>query len=173
MKFEPTDIPGAYLIALEPITDNRGYFCRTVDEEEFAMHGLRLVYSQCSISYNKKKGTIRGMHWQECPAEEEKLVVPVYGQIYDVLIDLRKDSPMYGQWRYFHLWDKALYVPRGVAHGFQTLQDDTTVYYHINTPFSKEHSRGIRYNDPAFGIRWPLPVSEISEKDRTYPDWAP
>lgn len=171
MKFDTTEIPDVYLISTELHLDERGYFMRAFDSEEFAYRGLCPSFAQCSLSYNRRRGTVRGMHWQS-PNREEKLVMPVHGQIYDVVIDLRKSSPMYGQWRYFHLGYRALYIPKGVAHGFQTLEDDTVVYYHISTPYSPDDSHGIRYNDPTFGIKWPLPVSEISEKDKSYPDYV-
>lgn len=175
MKFVATPLAGVYLIDVEPVADERGFFARTWCEQEFREHGLSPALVQCSISFNKHRGTVRGMHYQAMPHEETKLVRCVRGAIYDVLVDLRRDSASFMQW-YGAILNadnrRMFYVPSGVAHGFQTLDDDTEVSYQISEFFHPESARGVRWDDPAFGIKWPEAVSVISERDRGYPDFS-
>jgi len=173
--FRPTGLPGAYVIELERHEDARGYLARTFCEAEFAAHGLETRIAQCSVSFNRKKGTLRGMHFQEAPFEEVKLVRCSRGAIFDVIVDLRRDSPVFK--RHFAIQlDKQsgtmVYVPAGFAHGFQTLEDDTEVFYQMSQVYSAQHARGVRWNDPAFGISWPEAERIILERDRNYPDFA-
>jgi dTDP-4-dehydrorhamnose 3,5-epimerase len=176
VKIVSTVIPGAVVIEPERLTDERGFFARTWCGHEFAEHGLKSSLAQCSISFNKRAGTLRGLHYQTPPHEEAKLVRCTMGAIYDVIVDLRPDSPAYLTHVAVELTQenrKALYVPEGCAHGFQTLADNTEVFYQISEYFSSEHSTGYRWNDPAFDIGWPLEVSVISERDGGYPDFVP
>jgi dTDP-4-dehydrorhamnose 3,5-epimerase len=173
--FQPTALPGAYVIEPERLEDVRGYFARTFCQEDFAAHGLETRVAQCSISFNYRKGTLRGMHYQIAPFEEVKLVRCIHGAIYDVIIDLRRDSPTFKKHVAVHLDEKVgrmLYIPAGFAHGFQTLENDTEVAYQMSQVYSPEHARGVRWNDPAFGIRWPEDERTILERDRNYPDFA-
>ena len=175
MQFQPTTLCDAWLIRLEPARDNRGFFARTFCVKEFEARGLEANYPQHSISYSARRGTLRGMHYQCTPHSEVKLLRCVKGTIFDVIIDIRPDSPTYRKWQQFQLSSEnndQLYVPKGFAHGFQTLSDDVEVNYLISTPFEQRSARGIRYDDPAFGILWPLPVTEISEKDLHWPAFA-
>jgi dTDP-4-dehydrorhamnose 3,5-epimerase len=175
MQFYPTDLHDAYLIRLEPARDNRGSFARSFCAEEFAVHGLETNYPQHSISVSARRGTLRGMHYQRDPHCEAKLVRCSRGAILDVIIDIRSDSPTYRRWQQFELTSgngHQLYIPKGFAHGFQTLSDDAEVNYLISAPYKPEFAHGIRYDDPAFAIRWPLTVTEISEKDLHWPDFA-
>jgi dTDP-4-dehydrorhamnose 3,5-epimerase len=174
VQFNLTMFLDAYLIALEPTRDNRGFFARTFCVEEFAAHGLEDNFPQHSISFSARKGTLRGMHFQRNPHGEVKLVRCTRGAIWDVIIDIRPDSPTYRGWQGFELSSsnsRQLYIPKGFAHGFQTLSDDVEVSYLISAPYKPESAHGIRYNDPAFGISWPLSVTEISEKDLHWPDF--
>lgn len=153
--------------------DERGFFARTWAQEEFQVRGLDTRVAQCSVSYNRLRGTIRGMHYQIAPYEETKVVRCTRGQVFDVVVDLRGDSPTYRRWHGVTLSAdayNALYVPVGCAHGFQTLTDGAEVFYQISVQFAPAAARGFRYDDPAIGIVWPLPVSIISDRDRTYPD---
>ncbi|MGC1616715.1 MAG: dTDP-4-dehydrorhamnose 3,5-epimerase [Candidatus Acidiferrum sp.] len=175
MIFKPTDLPGAYIIDPERHTDVRGYFVRTYCEKEFADYGLEPRVSQCSISFNRRKGTLRGLHYQAAPFQEVKVVRCNRGSIYDVIIDLRPDSPSYKRWFAAQLDEKngtMLYIPKGFAHGFQTLADDTEVFYQMSQIFSPEHARGVRWNDPAFSIAWPEDERIILERDRNYSDFS-
>jgi dTDP-4-dehydrorhamnose 3,5-epimerase len=176
MIFSPTALPGAYVVELEPHRDARGFFARTWCRREFAEHGLDAHLAQCSMSYNARRGTLRGMHWQTPPNEEAKLVRCTAGAIHDVILDLRPESPTYLKHVAVELSredHRALYVPRGCAHGFQTLTDDSEVFYQISEFFAPEHARGIRWNDPAFGIEWPIPDPIILDRDNSYPDFVP
>jgi dTDP-4-dehydrorhamnose 3,5-epimerase len=176
MIFSPTSLAGAYVVELEPHRDVRGFFARTWCRREFQEHGLDAELAQCSISYNPRRGTLRGMHWQTPPSEEAKLVRCTTGAIYDVIIDLRPESPTYLKHVGVELSQgdrRALYVPRGFAHGLQTLKDDSEVLYQISEFFAPEHTRGIRWNDPTFGIEWPISDPIILERDNSYPDFAP
>jgi len=174
MKIIETKIKGAFVIELERLEDERGFFARTWDSNEFKAKGLNSNLAQCSISFNKKKGTLRGMHWQVTPHAEAKVVRCTMGSIYDVILDLRPDSPTFKQWFSVELTAenrKELYIPEGVAHGFQTLTDNAEVYYQISEFYHPESAKGVRWNDPVFSIKWPLPVTEISPKDAAYSDW--
>jgi dTDP-4-dehydrorhamnose 3,5-epimerase len=173
VKFIETGLPGAFVVEPEWLADERGFFARTWCAEEFAAHGLKDVLLQCSVSFNRRQGTLRGMHYQRPPREEAKLVRCTAGAVYDVIVDLRVDSPTYLRHFAVELTQanrQALYVPEGFAHGFQTLADDTEVFYQMSEVFAPECAAGYRWNDPAFGLEWPLEVSVISERDRTYPD---
>jgi dTDP-4-dehydrorhamnose 3,5-epimerase len=172
VKFSKTSLNDAVLIALEKRGDARGFFARTFCAEEFARAGLETRFVQTNHSHNAKAGTLRGMHSQKAPHGEVKLVRCVKGAIHDVIIDLREGSPSYRRWEGFDLdagEGRMLYVPAGFAHGFQTLQDDTDVTYQVSHPYTPEAEAGVRWDDPAFGIAWPLPVSAISEKDAAWP----
>jgi dTDP-4-dehydrorhamnose 3,5-epimerase len=171
MIFTETKIKGVYCIEPLILTDKRGFFARTFCKEEFLDHGLETDVVQCNISYNKKKGTLRGMHFQVPPFEEAKIVSVTQGAIYDVVLDLRKDSPTYCQWFADDLSDKNfkfMYIPKGCAHGFQTLEDNTRVYYQMTEFFHPESARGVRWDDPVFKIDWPINTLIISKKDQSY-----
>lgn len=175
MKFNHTKLPGVFQIEIERNTDERGFFARTWCQKEFEEHGLNPTLVQCSISYNERKGTLRGMHYQAVPFAESKVVGCVIGAIYDVVLDLRPQSTTFKQWLAFVLTAdnrKMLYVPEGCAHGFLTLQDKTEVIYQISAFYHPESARGVRWNDPAFQIEWPQNVEVISERDRTYTDFT-
>jgi dTDP-4-dehydrorhamnose 3,5-epimerase len=171
MIFSKTGINGAYVIKLEKNNDMRGFFARTWDAKEFKKFGLNPKIVQCSVSFNKKKGTIRGMHYQINPYGEDKLIRCTRGKIFDVIIDLRPKSSTFKKWFGVELSDKnykMLYIPEGVAHGFQTLEDNAEVFYQISEFFMSKYARGIRWNDEVFRIRWPLKPTIISKKDRAY-----
>lgn len=172
MQFHLTSLSDARLINLDPARDRRGFFARTFCVDEFAKHGLETNYPQHSISFSTRMGTIRGMHYQRKPHSEVKLVRCVKGAIWDVIIDIRHSSPTYCRWEAFELSSengRQLYVPRGFAHGFQTLSNDVEVSYLISEPHAAQSAAGLRYDDPSLGINWPLPVSEISDKDLHWP----
>ena len=177
MTFSETPLSGAFLIGLEPLADERGFFARTWCQREFEMHGLEGRLVQCSISVNTHGGTLRGLHYQAPPHEEVKLVRCTRGAIFDVIVDLRSESPTFA--RHFAAVlspsnGLALYVPRGFAHGFQTLEDNTEVAYQMSEFYHPESARGVRWNDRAFGIPWP-PTGHriIAERDETYRDFGP
>jgi|SRR5215217_4304745 len=175
MIFTETKLQGAFVIEPERLEDERGFFARTWDREEFEAHGLNPHLAQCSISFNKWKGTLRGMHYQAAPHEEAKLVRCTRGAIYDVILDLRPSSPTYKRWVAVELKAKThrmLYVPEGFAHGFQTLKDESEVFYQISEFYHPESGRGVRWDDPAFDIRWPEGRSVISHRDAGYPDYS-
>lgn len=162
-------LAGAYVLELERHEDERGFFARTFCRRELADHGLDPSVVQCSLSFNRAAGTLRGMHYQGSPAEEAKLVRVVRGAIHDAVVDCRPGSPTFGRHGVVRLDAenrRSLYVPPLFAHGFQTLEDDTEILYQMSSEFAPEHARGFRYDDPAVGIDWPLPVTVISEKDR-------
>lgn len=173
MKFVPTKVEGVWIVEMERHHDERGWFARACCMEEFSAQGLDAGFVQCSSSFNLRRGTLRGMHYQSAPHEEAKLVRCIRGAIYDVALDLRAGSPTFRQWVAVELTadnGRALYIPKGCAHGFQTLADNTEVFYQISTPFHPGCARGVRWNDPAFGIEWPAEPSLIqSERDRNYP----
>ena len=174
MKFSETRLQGAYIINIEPLEDERGFFARSFCQEEFEKYGLNPRIVQCNVSYNTKRGTLRGMHYQIKPYEEAKVVSCTKGAIYDVIIDLRSDSPTYCQWFAVELSAenyKMLYVAEGFAHGFQTLQENTIVFYQMSEFYHPECAQGIRYNDPTFEITWPLSKPIISKKDDSYDDY--
>lgn len=172
MIFRETKLRGAYVIEPERRADDRGFFARTWCRQEFQAHGIEDAFVQRHLSVNPVRGTLRGLHYQEAPYEEGKLMQCTRGAIFDVLVDLRHDSPTFGKWMEADLTAenyRMLYAPKGVAHGFQTLRDDTEVSYLVSQYYVPQASRGIRYDDPWIGIRWPLPVSRISERDRSWP----
>lgn len=172
MLFEETSLPGAYVIDLERFEDDRGFFARAFCREEFEDHGLEPDVVQCNLSFNHRAGTLRGLHYQVPPATEAKLVRCIRGAIYDVVVDLRPDSPTYRDHLGVELSAdnrRALYVPGMFAHGFQALTDGAEVFYQVSHPYSPDHERGLRHDDPALGIDWPLPVTDLSDKDAGWP----
>jgi dTDP-4-dehydrorhamnose 3,5-epimerase len=172
--FTPTPLGGAFVIEPEPVSDSRGLFARTWCQRELAAHGLETRVAQCSTSFNKRKGTLRGLHYQTPPFAETKIVRCARGSMYDVIVDLRPQSPTFTHSFAAVLTAenrKAMYVPVGFAHGFQTLEDDTEVFYQISEFYSPEHSAGVRWDDPIFQIPWPADDRTISERDRSYPDF--
>jgi dTDP-4-dehydrorhamnose 3,5-epimerase len=174
MIFKETRLKGAYVIEIEPMKDERGFFARSFCQKEFEEHGLNPRIVQCNISYNKKKGTLRGMHYQSAPHEEAKLVSCLKGAIYDVIIDLRPNSPTCSQWLPVELSsdnNNMIYVPEGFAHGFQTLKNNTVVFYQMSEFYHPESAKGVCWNDPAFGIVWPDDIRVISDRDQKYPDF--
>jgi dTDP-4-dehydrorhamnose 3,5-epimerase len=174
MKFTPTPLADAYLIDLERHTDERGTFARTYCVREFAEHDLDPTIAQCSMSWNVRRGTLRGMHYQAAPNEEAKTVRVVAGAIFDVIVDIRPSSPTSGKWfgtEVSAASGRAIYVPKGFAHGFLTLTDETVVHYQISEPYAPDYARGFRYDDPDVGIAWPFSPVVISERDRNLPVW--
>lgn len=175
MRFNETKIKGVFIIDIEPLLDERGFFARTVCVKEFMEHGLKAEFLQSSISYNRTKGILRGMHYQTAGHEEEKLIRCIRGSIYDVVVDLRPSSSTFLQWFFVELTQdnaRAIYVPKGCAHGFQTLDDNTVVLYQMTEVFHAESAAGVRWNDPAFGIQWPeVNKRIISDKDQRYSDF--
>jgi dTDP-4-dehydrorhamnose 3,5-epimerase len=173
MKFTPAPLPGAFVIDIERHEDERGFFARTVCAEEFIRHGLNPRFVQQSVSWNPRAGTLRGMHYQAAPHEEEKLVRATRGAVFDVIVDLRRDSPAFGRWFGIELSAnnyRQLYIPRGVAHGFQTLCQDTELAYAMTVPFCPDAARGLRWDDPALAIAWPdCRGRMISDKDCALP----
>ena len=172
MKFTKTSLADAVLIDLTQLTDDRGFFARTFCADTFQKEGLVSVYPQSNHSSNRKAGTLRGMHYQKAPHEEVKLVRCVKGALHDVIIDLRPESPTYMKWEGFDLTEengRILYVPAGFGHGFQTLVDDTHAAYQVSHPYTPGAEGGVRWDDPALAIRWPLPVAVISDKDASWP----
>lgn len=176
MKFTPTPLPGAFVIDIEPHADERGFFARTVCNEEFVARGLQASFVQHSVSWNPRSGTLRGMHYQAAPHEEEKLVRVTRGAVFDVIVDLRRESPAFGRWFGIELSaenHRQLYIPRGMAHGFQTLLDGTEVFYAMTTPFHPAAARGLRWDDLELGIDWPdCSKRTISDKDRALPQFS-
>lgn len=173
--FKPVSLPGAWVIERERSEDMRGYFARTFCREEFSVQGLETKIAQCSVSFSRRKGTLRGMHYQSVPCEEIKVVRCDRGAIYDVIIDLRRDSPEFKKHFAIELTEKngtMLYIPKGLAHGFQTLRDNSEVFYQMSEPYSAEHACGVRWDDPTFGISWPPDERTILDRDSSYPDFA-
>ena len=175
MKIIPLEISGVFLIEFEEFKDERGSFARQFCKNEMKKYGIDFDIKQCNLSKNYKKGVLRGMHYQKEPYPEIKMVSCFKGGIYDVLVDIRKNSPTYLKWIGTNLTEsnnKALYIPSGVAHGFQTLDDDTVVYYQLGEFFMPEYYSGVRWNDPAFGIEWPECNNRImNERDKNYELW--
>jgi dTDP-4-dehydrorhamnose 3,5-epimerase len=171
--FSETPLSGAFLIEIEPKADARGFFARTLCRDEFARHGLDGAFAQQSVSWNPYAGTLRGLHYQAAPHEEDKLVRVTRGAIFDVIVDLRLGSPTFAKWHGVELSadnHRQLYIPKGLAHGFQTLVSETEVLYHMTVPFHPDAPRGIRWDDPALGIEWPASQSrQISERDQALP----
>ncbi|HYS20033.1 MAG TPA: dTDP-4-dehydrorhamnose 3,5-epimerase [Gemmatimonadales bacterium] len=175
MIFTATPLAGVFLITSERKQDVRGFFARTWCEREAVAHGLNPRVAQCATSYNRKQGTLRGLHYQVAPYAEAKLVRCIAGAIYDVALDLRPDSPTFAQHLAVELTAEnrqMLYIPEGLAHGFQTLVDDSEVCYQMSEFHMPQFARGVRYSDPAFGIRWPIAEPVILERDASYPDFA-
>jgi dTDP-4-dehydrorhamnose 3,5-epimerase len=172
MIFSETPLPGVFVVDLAPMADDRGFFARAYCPEEFAAKGLGVEFSQCSVSYNTLKGTLRGLHHQRQPHEEHKLVRCTAGAIFDVIVDIRPQSAHYRRWFGIELTAqnrRSLFIPPGFAHGFITLSDDTEVYYMISAPHAPGHAEGFRWSDPAFGIEWPLAPSLMSARDAEFP----
>lgn len=175
MDFMKTELDGAYLIRPELLSDERGFFARTYCKDEFTEHGITNGPVQCNISFNTTQGTVRGMHFQYPPYGEAKLVRCTAGSIFDVIIDLRHNSPTFKRWIGYNLSADnrySLYIPEGFAHGFQTLTNDCEVFYQMFSMYTPNSSGGVRWNDPVFSISWPLDVSCISDKDAAYPDFS-
>jgi dTDP-4-dehydrorhamnose 3,5-epimerase len=175
MDFSEAPLKGAFLIRLRKIADHRGYFARGWCRDELAQQGLNPDMVQLNVGFSHTKGTIRGLHFQRPPHQEAKLVRCTRGAIFDVIVDLRPDSPTRGQWFGAELTaenSEMMYAPEGFAHGYQTLSDDTEAYYMTSAPYAPAAATGVRYNDPAFGIAWPLPVTVISEPDQRWPDYV-
>lgn len=175
MNFEKTRLDGATIIDIERREDARGYFGRTYCEREFAANGLPTGMVQTNMSLTRKAGTLRGMHFQLAPHAEDKLVRCVRGAIWDAIVDIRPDSPTYRQWIGVELSEengRMLLVPKGFAHGFVTLTDDAAVNYQVSAFYTPESERGARHNDPAFNIDWPVPVLDMSDKDRNWPSFV-
>lgn len=173
MKFEQTALSGAYVVDLERHSDARGFFARSYCSDEFAQLGLVSHWPQCNVSFNAQKGTLRGLHFNAAPHAETKLVRCTMGSIYDVIVDLRPDSETWMGWIGVELdaaSRRALYVPAGFAHGFVTLSDDTEVLYQMSARYVPDAARGLYFCDPALGVRWPIPVEVISERDASYPN---
>jgi dTDP-4-dehydrorhamnose 3,5-epimerase len=176
MIFQSTDVEGVVLVTEERFKDERGFFARTWGQDEFEANGLNPHMVQRNLSYNRKTGTLRGMHYQLPPHAEVKLVSCLVGAIYDVAIDLRRDSPTFGKWAGAELRPESgamLYIPEGCAHGFLTLEPDTVVEYLISAFYAPEAACGVRWNDPVFGVLWPAEPTLMAERDRTYPDFKP
>ncbi len=172
MIFKETPLAGAFVLEAERIEDDRGFFARSYSRDEWTAHGLDPEIAQCSISFNHRRGTLRGMHFQTAPFEEVKLVRCTRGSIWDVIVDIRPGSPTRGKHFAVVLSAEArnsLYIPKGFAHGFITLEDETEVFYQISAPYSAENARGYRWDDPTFAIPWPEPATVISERDRNLP----
>ena len=172
MKFSPTKIAGLWILEMDRHEDSRGWFARTWCVHEFASYGLNCPVAQCSTSFNKNRGTLRGMHYQAAPHAEAKVVRCTNGTIFDVALDLRQDSATYLQWESLELSGdngKAFYIPEGCAHGFQTLEDNSEVFYMNSVPFMPDYGRGCRWDDPAFQIHWPLPeIAHLSDRDQNF-----
>lgn len=176
MRFTPARVTGVTIVDIEPVTDERGLFGRSWCADEFARNGLNPHLVQCNISRNVYRGTLRGMHLQRHPHEEAKLVRCTQGAIHDVALDLRRDSPTFCQWAACELTadnHRMLYIPEGCAHGFQTLTDEAEVFYQMSAAYHADSGSGVRYDDPAFGIEWPLPPVQVSARDAGYPDFKP
>ncbi len=175
MTFTETPLKGAWIIDIARIEDERGFFARTWAPEELTAHGLDPTLAQCNVAWNHRRGTIRGMHFQRAPMQEVKIVRCTRGAILDVIIDLRPESPTFCRWTSVELTDdnrRMLYIPFGFAHGYQTLVDGVETYYHVSAAYSPAHSSGVRWNDPRFGVSWPLEPTLISPRDTDWPDFG-
>jgi dTDP-4-dehydrorhamnose 3,5-epimerase len=175
MRFCDTPLAGVWVIEPERLSDERGFFARVFCADELTRRGLASNIVQCSISYNEHRGTLRGLHWQDEPHGEEKWVRCTMGAVFDVAVDVRADSPTFKRWFSVELTAenrKQLYLPRGVAHGFQTLSDRTELHYQISQSYRPELQRGARWNDPAFNVEWPLEPSVISPRDAAFPSFS-
>ena len=174
MRFTETPLSGAFVVDVESHDDERGLFARTYCADEFHKHAISFSVVQCNVSFNRLRGTLRGMHYQAAPAYEAKLVRCTRGAIYDAIVDVRRDSPTYGRWFAAKLDAdnrRAMYIPPNVAHGFQTLVDESEVFYQMSSAHAPQSARGLRWNDPRLDIAWPLPVSVISQRDAGYDDF--
>lgn len=174
MKFTATAVAGAFLVEPEILADERGSFFRTFCAEAFVAQGLAATYPQCNVSANRKRGTLRGLHFQAGPAAEAKLVRATHGRVFDVAVDLRPDSPSYRKWAAVELdaaRHNAFYIPTGCAHGFLTLEDDSALFYQMSAAYVPGLARGVRWDDPAFAIAWPFAPGIISARDAAYPDF--
>ncbi len=175
MRFRKTKLTGAFIVDIEPHEDDRGLFARAFCSREFAAHGLCERFVQCNLSYNHRRGTLRGIHFQRSPYGEAKLVRCVAGGIYDVIVDLRQDSPTFCEWLSVELTSRnrrALYIPPDFAHGFQTLTDRAEVFYQMSEFYDDDHAAGVRWDDRAIGIKWPIADPILSERDASYPDFS-
>jgi dTDP-4-dehydrorhamnose 3,5-epimerase len=175
MHFNETRLPGAYLVEPEPIADERGFFARAWCQKEFQAHDLTDQFVQCNLAYNRSRGTLRGLHFQRSPHREVKVVRCTMGRIFDVIVDLRPQSPTHRHWAGYELSAenrKMLYIPKGFAHGYVTLSDHSEIYYQVSAFYAPQSEGGVRWNDPAFGIKWPeITPLIISSKDRKWPDY--
>jgi len=174
MIFTETRLKGVFVVEPVRLEDERGFFARSWCRKEFKTHGIDTGFVQCNISFNRKKGTLRGMHYQVLPFEEAKLVRCTMGAIFDVIVDLRLASETFKQWISVELTAenrKMIYIPESFAHGFLTLVDNTEVFYQMSEYYSPGYGRGVRWNDPAFGITWPKEINQISDQDKNYPDF--
>jgi len=174
MQFVPTELDGVWVVEADPRVDDRGSFLRTWCRDAFQAQGLDAAWTQCSSSRNPSRGTLRGLHFQVPPGAETKLVRCTRGAVYDVAVDLREGSPTFRRWTAVELSaenQRQLYIPAGLAHGFLSLEDHSDVYYQISCNYTPETMGGVRWDDPAFGIVWPLPPRVISERDQSYPDF--
>jgi len=172
MIYTPSRIPGAWIMDVEPVHDQRGFFATTWLPEELRERGMDPALAQCNLAFNHKRGTLRGMHLQSEPHAQIKIVRATRGALLDVIVDLRPDSPTFKKWDAVELTGdnrRMLYIPAGIAHGYLTLSDDTEAYYHASTPWAPSAERGVRWNDPAFGIEWPFTPTVISSKDEAWP----
>ena len=172
MIYTPSRIPGAWVMDVEPVHDQRGFFAMTWLPEELRNRGMDPALAQCNLAFNHKRGTLRGMHLQSDPHAQIKIVRATRGDLLDVIVDLRPDSPLFKKWDAVELTAdnrRMLYIPAGIAHGYLTLSDDTEAYYHASTPWAPIAERGVRWNDPAFGIEWPFTPTVISSKDEAWP----
>ena len=172
MRFTPSRIPGAWVIDIAPIPDQRGFFAMTWLPDEFRKHGIDPALAQCNLAFNHKRGTLRGMHFQKAPHAQAKMVRATRGSLLDVIVDLRPDSPSYRQWDAVELTQdnrRMLYMPEGIAHGYLTLTDDVEAYYTASRGWEPQAESGVRWDDPAFAIKWPFEPTMISEKDRNWP----
>ena len=172
MQFTPSRISGAWVIDIEPIHDQRGFFAMTWLPEELRKHGIDPAVAQCNLAFNHKRGTLRGLHFQTPPHAQAKIVRATRGALLDVIVDLRPDSPTLRQWELFELTAdnrRMLYIPAGLAHGYLTLTDDAEMFYQASSAWAPQSEAGVRWNDPAFGIKWPFEPAVISERDRTWP----
>ena len=175
MIFHETTLPGAYIIEPKEINDDRGFFARIWCQNELRQHGLKADLAQSNVGFNFRKGTLRGLHFQKSPHAEVKIVRCTRGAIFDVIVDLRPESPGYKKWFGIELTGenhKMIYVPEGFAQGYITLADNTEMYYLATEFYHPESAYGVRYNDPAFGIEWPIEVAELSPQDREWPDYT-
>ena len=175
MKFTPTAIPGAWIIDIDPLADERGFFARLYDRETFLAHDIDLPIPQINLAGNERRGTLRGMHYQAAPHAEGKLMTCVSGAVFDVIVDLRAESLGRGRWVGVDLnadSRRAFYAPPGCAHGYVSLTDGATMLYLMGSPFAPGSGRGVRWNDPRLGIRWPIEPLLMSDRDRDWPDWG-